>query len=90
MKNHFENVLESDPLSLKRYHSPYYKLVYTICVLIPFLLGFSLIFFMIFFVSPRGQSMRQYQRDIFDWNEEGIAQKMAILDFNLNLKQQHS
>lgn len=58
MRPHFENVLVSDPLKIKRYDSPYYKTVYLVCVLIPTLLAFSLVFFLIFFMSPRGRNMR--------------------------------
>lgn len=68
MKKNFENVLVSDPLKIKKYDSPYYKSVYTICVLIPFMLAFALVFFLIFFMSPRGRNMRQYQREIYEWN----------------------
>lgn len=57
MKN-FENVLVSDPLKLKRFDTPHYKRVYSVCVLIPFFLAFSLVFFLIFFMSPHGQNMR--------------------------------
>ena len=81
MKNHFENVLVSDPLKIKRYESPYYKTVYSICVLIPVLLAFAVTFFLIFFMSPRGRNMRQYQREIYDWNKEDLALKMDQLSF---------
>lgn len=54
----FENVLETDPLRIKKYDSNKYKTVYTVCVMIPFLLAFALVFFLIFFMSPRGRHMR--------------------------------
>ena len=76
MKSNFENVLESDPLRIKKYDSPYYKTVYLICVFIPLLLGFATVFFLIFFMSPRGRSMRQYQREIYEWNRDDLASKM--------------
>jgi hypothetical protein len=70
----------TDPLKLKKYNSPHYKLLYTICVLIPVFLSFSLVFFLIFFMSPRGQHMRVYQRDIYEWNKDNLSTKMAELD----------
>lgn len=59
-KSHFDNVLESDPLRIRKYRSAHYRSIYTICVLIPLLLAFSLVFFLIFYVSPHGKSMRLY------------------------------
>ncbi len=85
MYTHFENVLVSDPLRLKKYHSPHYKKVYTICVLIPTLLAFAIVFFLIFYMSPRGMSMRQYQRDIYDWNKEDMASLMSTLSFGFKI-----
>lgn len=60
MYNHIENVLESDPLKLKKYNTPYYKVVYSVCVLIPTLIAFSIVFFLIFYMSPHDKSLRQY------------------------------
>mmetsp|Transcript_11253 Transcript_11253/g.8268 ORF Transcript_11253/g.8268 Transcript_11253/m.8268 type:complete len:100 (+) Transcript_11253:129-428(+) len=45
---------------------------------------------MIFFVSPRGVSMRHYQRDIYEWNVNSVGSKMAALDFDLVLKKQYA
>jgi hypothetical protein len=58
MKSSIENLYESDPLSLKKYHSPLYKTVYTVCALVPTLVAFSVVFYLIFFMSPRGRHMR--------------------------------
>lgn len=58
MKANFENVLVSDPLKIRKYESPYYKTVYSVCVLIPLLLAFSLVFFLIFFMSPHDRNVR--------------------------------
>ena len=58
MKNHFENVLVSDPLKIKKYNSANYRKVYSICVLIPTLIAFSVVFFLTFYMSPRGRNMR--------------------------------
>eukprot|EP00347_Sterkiella_histriomuscorum_P002587 403367568 len=81
----FENVLISDPLRIKRYDTPNYKRVYLICVLIPFFLAFSLVFFLIFFMSPHGRNMRHYQREIFEWNKDQIANQMDQLTFALKI-----
>lgn len=53
MRSHFEDVLEKDPLKLKKYNSKHYNTVYTFCMLIPIFLAFSFVFFLIFFMSPR-------------------------------------
>ena len=55
-----EDLYESDPLGLKKYHSPHYRRVYTVCALIPTLLAFAVVFYLIYFMSPRGKHMRQY------------------------------
>lgn len=68
-----ENLYESDPLKLKKYKTRYFKTIYTLCALIPSLIAFSLVFFLIFFMSPRGRHMRQYQREIYDWNHDTMA-----------------
>lgn len=51
---HLDNVMDNDPLSIKKYDSPYYKTFYNIYVVIPPFLGFSIVFFLIFFMSPQG------------------------------------
>jgi hypothetical protein len=81
MNSHFENVIENDPLNLRRYHSKHYRTVYTICMMIPILLSLSLVFFLMFFMSPRGSSLRIYHRDIFNWNSEAMAAKISGLQF---------
>lgn len=58
MYTHFENVLETDPLRIKRYQTPHYKKLYCACVLIPTFLAFALVFFLVAYMSPRGMSMR--------------------------------
>ena len=79
--NNFENVLESDPLKLKKYDTPYYKAIYTICVFIPVLLAFSIVFFLIFFMSPGSRHMRQYQSGIYEWNKSNTSAEMDTLQF---------
>lgn len=81
----FENVLVSDPLRLKKYDSRYYKSVYLVCVLIPVLLAFATVFFLIFFMSPRGRSMRLYQREIYEWNRDQMATLMDALNFEFTI-----
>ena len=80
MKN-FENVLESDPLKLKKYDTPNYKRIYSVCVFIPVLLAFAIVFFLIFFMSPSSRHMRQYQSGIYDWNKSNTSFLMDQLQF---------
>ena len=54
---------------------------YKICCAIPIFLTLALMFFMIFAISPRGQNLRLYQKDIFWWNKEQLYSHMSELAF---------
>lgn len=74
MKSPIENLFESDPLRLRRHHrTKHYKCIYTLCALVPAFLAFSIVFFLISYMSPRGRHMRQYQREIYEWNKYHLA-----------------
>ena len=45
------------------------------------MISFSLVFFMIFYISPRGEQMQMYQKNIYDWNKGRIAAHMNSLKF---------
>ena len=45
------------------------------------MISFSLVFFMIFYISPRGESMQMYQKGIYEWNKNRLADHMSSLEF---------
>lgn len=58
---------------------------YHILVSVPVLVSFSLLFFLLFMLSARGQSVREYQQDIFMWNKDKVGLMMSQLDFNFTV-----
>lgn len=40
---------------------------------------------MIFYISPRGQSLHLFQKGIYEWNKDRLAEHMASLNFNYRI-----
>ena len=40
---------------------------------------------MIFAISPRGQNLRLYQKDIYDWNKERMYDRMSEVAFKYKI-----
>ena len=79
---HPDVLAEADPLNLKQRHpGSNYKLFYKICISIPIMISFALVFFMIFYISPRGKTMQLFQKGIFEWNKDRLADHMHSLEF---------
>ena len=62
-----------------------YAIFYKICIAIPIMISLALVSFMIFFLSPRGESVRMYQQDIFDWNKMQMSEHMDSLAFKYKI-----
>ena len=81
-----EDLAESDPMRIRERHpEANFKKFYKICVSIPIMICFSLVFFMIFYISPRGETMQLFQKGIFEWNKDRLADHMASLQFKYNI-----
>ena len=75
------DLVDADPANVKKRHpNSNYELFYKICISIPVMISFSLVFFMIFYISPRGESMQLYQKGIYTWNHDRIADHMSSLE----------
>ena len=48
-------------------------------------MALALFFFMIFAISPRGQNLRMYQKDIYEWNKERMNERMSELAFKYKI-----
>ena len=62
-----------------------FEFFYRICISIPIAISFSLVFFMIFYISPRGQSLHLFQKGIYEWNKDRLAEHMASLNFEYKI-----
>lgn len=40
---------------------------------------------MIFYISPRGQSLHLFQKGIYEWNKDRLAEHMASLNFQYKI-----
>ena len=80
------HVTDSDPARLRKrnVNDQSVECFYKLCLTIPTLIGLSLAFFLLFLLSPRGESVSQYQKMIYSWNKNKIGEKMS--DFDLNYK----
>ena len=58
---------------------------YTCCALIPIGLILCLLFYSLWYLSPKSHNLRLYQQDIFEWNRDQIASKMASLEFKFQV-----
>jgi hypothetical protein len=47
--------------------------------MIPIFIGLSLLFFLFFMLTARGQSVRLYQQNIFQWNKAKIGMAMSSI-----------
>ena len=85
----FDQIKDMDPLSIrKKYVNADYQFqdtFYTTCASIPIALILGFLFYSLWFISPKSQNLRMYQQDIFDWNNEKIAEKMNMLEFNYEI-----
>ena len=82
VKFSIEKMVEKDPAKVKARHpNANYEFFYKICISIPIMISFSLVFFMIFYISPRGESMQAFQKGIYMWNKDRIAEHMNSLEF---------
>jgi hypothetical protein len=75
----FEGVRNADPLNLeKRFRNArdeqFLRSFYTTFSLIPIGLILGLLFYSLWFVSPKTQNLRIYQQDIFQWNQDEVAE----------------
>ena len=83
--------MKTDPLHLRRNTSEAeipvksYEFFYRVCISIPILISFSLVFFMMFYISPRGESLQHFQRQIFNWNKNRMAEHMEHLGFRYKI-----
>ena len=76
------NLVEADPVNIRERHpNSNYESFYKICISIPVMISFALVFFMIFYISPRGESMQLYQKGIYSWNKDKLADHMNTLRF---------
>ena len=83
---HPDVLAEKDPLRLKERHpGSDHKLFYKICISIPVMISFALCFFMIFYISPRGETMQLFQKGIYEWNKDHIADHMNSLQFEYRI-----
>ena len=81
-----EKMVEGDPAKVKARHpNANYEFFYKICISIPIMISFSLVFFMIFYISPRGESMQMFQKGIYMWNKDRIAEHMSSLEFKYSI-----
>jgi hypothetical protein len=86
LRVNFQRVLDYDPFDLQRRAKPRsQRLFYRICCAIPIFLTLALVFFMIFAISPRGQNLRMYQKDIYEWNKERMNERMSELAFKYKI-----
>ena len=75
-----------DPAGIKdRFPNANFEFFYKICISIPIAISFSLVFFMIFYISPRGQSLHLFQKGIYEWNKDRLAEHMASLNFEYKI-----
>ena len=77
----YKNLRRADPARIKRkaHNKAEYDLFYKICIGIPTTILLALVFFIIFFMSPRGESVRLYQKEIFEWNKMRMSEHMDSL-----------
>ena len=81
-----DNIVEADPVKIRQRHpNSNYEFFYKICISIPITISFSLIFFMIFYISPRGEAMQLFQKGIYEWNKERLADHMGTLSFKYSI-----
>ena len=79
--------MDADPAKLKdRHPNSNYEFFYKICISIPIMISFSLVFFMIFYISPRGESMQLFQKGIYEWNKDRLADHMSSLEFKYSVQ----
>ena len=81
-------VIAKDPLRIRRRDTASEKQVqtfYYICISIPALIGLSLLCFLLFFLSPRGESVRLYQKQIYIWNHERVASYFDDFEFRFKI-----
>jgi hypothetical protein len=74
-------LFESDPLNLRQYPRKYFKIIYTLVALALALMAFSLVFFLVYSMTPHGIHMRQYQKEIYEWNHLDMARTFAKYEF---------
>ena len=75
-----------DPIGIKdKSTGANFEFFYKICISIPIAISFSLVFFMIFYISPRGQSLHLFQKGIYEWNKDRLAEHMASLQFEYKI-----
>jgi hypothetical protein len=78
-------LFESDPLNLKVYPRKFFKIIYTIIALTLALMAFSLVFFLVYSMTPHGIHMRQYQKEIYEWNQLDMARTFAKFQFQFSI-----
>lgn len=79
-----------DPLSIrKKYANAQDASVqdsfYTNCASIPITLILGVLFYSLWYISPKSQNLRMYQQDIFDWNSQHVADKMAAIELEFQI-----
>ena len=79
MKPAGRGVAFGNPDNPKNLINSNFEFFYKICIAIPIMISFSLVFFMIFYISPRGQSLHLFQKGIYEWNKDRLAEHMASL-----------
>ena len=70
---------------MSRYPRKYYKLVYNMISFMLAFFAFALVFSLIYYMSPHSRNLRQYQREIYDWNKYHMAETFKGYDFSLRL-----
>ena len=86
----YENLFEMDPLNMSRYPRKYNKLVYSLISFMLAFFAFALVFSLIYYMSPHSRNLRQYQREIYDWNKYHMAETFAGFTFSLSLGGNHT
>ena len=79
--------MEADPMRVRDIagSNEKYESFYRVCISIPVFISFSLIFFMIFYISPRGESLHLFQKDVYEWNKDHLADHMNSLEFRYQI-----
>lgn len=82
----FTQVTEADPLGLRRKYKvgkddTFLSHFYTVFSLIPIGLVLGALFYGLFAISPKTQNLKVYQQDIFNWNENKVAEEMEKYEF---------
>ena len=49
----------------------------------------SALFYGLWFLSPKTQNLRMYQKEIFEWNRDLMADKMAEFEFQYEISPGH-